>query len=662
MPHVAPAHAHVRADLRLPPQPPGRPRCTARPASSGARRRASTSPACCERVGGAAAALPARAASGTTACRPTCSAASSRSSPGSRSTSSSPSGSSSPLGHGRHGVPRARGEHARARRALRARPGDRPRDAPPGAATRRSQPPDAARGGGGLVSTAADYQRFVRMLAARRRARRRAAARPAHAAAAWRRNQLPGYADLEEFGRPLFAETTFDGVGFGLGFSVVEDPVAARYPSSHGEFALGRRGEHGVLGRPGRAADRPVLHAAAAVEHAPDPLAAAPARPPGARRLMGVRIQLCGRLAVEWDGEALEGGCPGARGGCCSPTSCCTASGRCGATSWRARCGTTAGATRCSPRRCRGCGARWARARIEGRSRAVARAARRRVGRLGGAHAASRRAAMRRRRGRAACGAARRSPSAACCPASRRRGSTRCAPSSPTCASRRSSCSPAPPRRRPRPAERAARAAVEAAPFRESAHAALIDALAAQGNAAEALRAYEDLRVLLREELGTTPGPDLARPLRGLPGGSPNLATGPGTHESGSTPEVRGAGTSAIAWSGSGRSRRSPVAARRAAAGPGSVALLEGPAGVGKTRLLSEVRRLAAERGVLTLAARGGELERDFPFGVVRQLFEAHVRRAASRARRRPPAVVFGAAGRARRRGRRSRCCTGCSG
>src|SRR6266536_813646 len=40
------------------------------------------------------------------------------------------------------------------------------------------------------------------------------------------RNHLPGGADLEAFGRPLFAEPTFEGVGFGLGFSVVLDPIA----------------------------------------------------------------------------------------------------------------------------------------------------------------------------------------------------------------------------------------------------------------------------------------------------------------------------------------------------------------------------------------------------------------------------------------------------
>ncbi len=55
-------------------------------------------------------------------------------------------------------------------------------------------------------------------------------------------------------------------------------------------------------------------------------------------------------------------------------------------------------------------------------------------------------------------------------------------------------------------AERAARAAIEAAPFRESGHRLLMAALAARGNAAEALRVYEQLRVLLRDELGAVPG------------------------------------------------------------------------------------------------------------------------------------------------------------
>jgi CubicO group peptidase (beta-lactamase class C family) len=53
------------------------------------------------------------------------------------------------------------------------------------------------------------------------------------------RNHLPGGADLEAFGRPLFAETTFDGVGFGLGFSVVDDPVKTKVLSTAGDYGWG---------------------------------------------------------------------------------------------------------------------------------------------------------------------------------------------------------------------------------------------------------------------------------------------------------------------------------------------------------------------------------------------------------------------------------------
>ena len=49
----------------------------------------------------------------------------------------------------------------------------------------------------------------------------------------------------------------------------------------------------------------------------------------------------------------------------------------------------------------------------------------------------------------------------------------------------------------------------------------------------------------------------------------------------------------------------------------------EGPAGIGKTRLLGVLRERAAEAGAELLDARAGVLEREFGFGVVRQLFEA---------------------------------------
>ena len=58
-----------------------------------------------------------------------------------------------------------------------------------------------------------------------------------------------------------------------------------------------------------------------------------------------------------------------------------------------------------------------------------------------------------------------------------------------------------------------------------------------------------------------------------------------------------------------------------ARAGEGRLAVIEGTAGIGKTRLLEEARR-GARGSMRVLSARGGEHEGDFAFGVVRQLFE----------------------------------------
>jgi DNA-binding CsgD family transcriptional regulator len=68
--------------------------------------------------------------------------------------------------------------------------------------------------------------------------------------------------------------------------------------------------------------------------------------------------------------------------------------------------------------------------------------------------------------------------------------------------------------------------------------------------------------------------------------------------------------------------------------GAGGFLVVEAPAGVGKTRLLAEVRRAGAGAGLETLLARGGELEREFAFGVVRQLFEQFLALAPERRRR----------------------------
>ena len=98
-------------------------------------------------------------------------------------------------------------------------------------------------GGGGLVSTAADYDRFTQMLLHR-------PGSPAGELGGSRllsprtvgymaRNHLPGGVDLETFGRPLFAEAPFRGIGFGLGFAVMIDPVPGKVTGSAGEISWG---------------------------------------------------------------------------------------------------------------------------------------------------------------------------------------------------------------------------------------------------------------------------------------------------------------------------------------------------------------------------------------------------------------------------------------
>jgi CubicO group peptidase (beta-lactamase class C family) len=98
-------------------------------------------------------------------------------------------------------------------------------------------------GGGGLVSTAADYDRFLQMLL-------HTDASPAGELDGTRllgprtvgymaRNHLPGGLDLETFGRPLYAESPFRGVGFGLGLAVVLDPAPGKVIGTAGELSWG---------------------------------------------------------------------------------------------------------------------------------------------------------------------------------------------------------------------------------------------------------------------------------------------------------------------------------------------------------------------------------------------------------------------------------------
>ncbi|MEY4044040.1 MAG: hypothetical protein RL644_308 [Actinomycetota bacterium] len=108
-------------------------------------------------------------------------------------------------------------------------------DAMAGGATRK---PLAEMGGGGLSSTMSDYMKFAMMLrnGGELNGVRILSPRTVSYMAS---NHLPDGADLSEFGRPLFAETAFDGVGFGLTMSVTLDPVKAKVPGSVGDYGWG---------------------------------------------------------------------------------------------------------------------------------------------------------------------------------------------------------------------------------------------------------------------------------------------------------------------------------------------------------------------------------------------------------------------------------------
>ena len=82
----------------------------------------------------------------------------------------------------------------------------------------------------------------------------------------------------------------------------------------------------------------------------------------------------------------------------------------------------------------------------------------------------------------------------------------------------------------------------------------------------------------------------------------------------------------------------------RASRGEGGALLLEGPPGIGKTRLVQDARALAKLRGFGRLQATGDELERAMTWGAVRQLVERSISRYDGEIR---AALLAGPSGRA---------------
>jgi CubicO group peptidase (beta-lactamase class C family) len=99
-------------------------------------------------------------------------------------------------------------------------------------------PPSFISGGGGLCSTAADYLTFCRALLNGGELAGVRLIGP-KTLALMTSNHLPGGRTLPEMSRSLFSEATYNGIGFGLGFSVTLDPAQTLIPGSAGEYAWG---------------------------------------------------------------------------------------------------------------------------------------------------------------------------------------------------------------------------------------------------------------------------------------------------------------------------------------------------------------------------------------------------------------------------------------
>jgi DNA-binding SARP family transcriptional activator len=139
-------------------------------------------------------------------------------------------------------------------------------------------------------------------------------------------------------------------------------------------------------------------------------------------------------------------------------------------------------------------------------------------------------------------------------------------------------------------------------PFRDSAHRRLLAAHAAAGDRGEALRAYDRYRRVLAEELGVGPSPELeaaylellhAEPADGtlalvaVPAAGPPPAPGPGAFV-GRSAELR---RLTAAWADTRAGRRRTI-------------LVAGEAGIGKTRLATELASQAERDGAVVLAGR----------------------------------------------------------
>jgi CubicO group peptidase (beta-lactamase class C family) len=99
-------------------------------------------------------------------------------------------------------------------------------------------PPTFVSGGGGLCSTAADYLTFCRALINGGEVGGVRLLGP-KTLRLMTSNHLPGGLYLPALSRSMFSESTYDGIGFGLGFGVNMEPARTLLPGSPGEYYWG---------------------------------------------------------------------------------------------------------------------------------------------------------------------------------------------------------------------------------------------------------------------------------------------------------------------------------------------------------------------------------------------------------------------------------------
>jgi DNA-binding SARP family transcriptional activator len=178
-------------------------------------------------------------------------------------------------------------------------------------------------------------------------------------------------------------------------------------------------------------------------------------------------------------------------------------------------------------------------------------------------------------------------------------------------------------------------AMVNEAPLREERWRLLSLALYRAQRQADALGALRRARTTFADELGVDPGPVLRALEADILAQAPALDVRPSPSPPVATPAPPPS-VPAQKTSTSDERRTDLVerdrelstlqeALEQVRSGRSVRVLIEGPAGIGKTRLLEELGRQASGGGVKVLAAQGSPLEQSFGYGVVRQLMESVV-------------------------------------